>query len=1074
MALVALAAFLLVPSALAGTVTNDRPLLFAFDGADSSIGPLSAPSAIALDEATGAVYVNNMAGSGKGPGLFDAQRVVCKFNAEGEAQNFTAGSSAGKSCLDGKDVPGEAFGVAGDFAEVTYTADVAVDNSGGAGGLGEGEQGRLYLSEQEGPIHAFAPDGAHLWTLPRATARPCGIAVDAEGHLWVGNGAGSGEARFEALEFDNHGSPPAQIGSIAMTNSTKRPCRLAIDLSGKNLYAGLAPELPSGVDKYVEGKYHSSFSAGYRFDVTIDQSQLAGHIMMSDGESFEEYKPCVEPLCPGIQVAGSPFGRDLIGTARGIAYNPTLDWVYISDLASDTVKVFGPLTSGTVPDVTSEETEPVGLHTATAKGTINPLGLPNSYHFEWKPGTGASWGAAESSPRQSIEPSDSSPHPVSFTITEYKGKALRSNTTYQVRLVATNTENDLDAYSGADTFTTLVPPPPVVEDCATSALSTEAAHLECDVDPEEEEVTWKVLASAQTAASQAECEALSEGQFQVVKEGTIPPEEPGSVEIEADLSGLLAAQTYCVRVIATNPGGSGKEDLTFTTLAIPPSEAAAAFAAPRTDTSARINARVNPNGETDLSYRFELSEDGATWTPLPIRTSTADAREPILVAEELTGLMPDTEYHYRFQAENEAGQAPSLGTVRTFTTRTSAEVQAAESLPGCPNADVRAAQQTEYLGSCRAVELVNNPDKGNQSPFVAGPFGSSPVISADGEKVLWSVPAGAPEGPNGTEPQFLAERGPGGWRSESVNPPVEEQVGGGELRYRLGAVTPDFRAFVFAVGLSTGLASPAAPTMVRVREGGQDVLKSYEADPPNNIYEESIEVSEDGEHVLFLDGKTKQLEDIGAARVGPPAVGAEVVSLMPNDLPSACGLDAFGGESFVLGAMHQPGYRWAAASDASRVYFRAPANGDCGGLYRLWVRDREAGTTEAGTTVEIDAGALGESPEFIRATPDGRSAYFLTLSDLDPEDTDGDLSGPERDVYRWEEEAGESSCLTCVLADANLAGAPAGGVAAVLGLRGLLPPLFPVEREIGGRRNAGQHEHLCAERGRDRAGGERR
>jgi hypothetical protein len=1002
-------ALLLASTASAGTVTNERPMLFSFGGADSSIGRLTGVLSIAADEATGDVYAINAVGDEGGPtgygaqaGELDDERVVCKFNEVGEAQDFTAGESAGRSCLDGRETPGGAFGVEGFFVSGSTVADIAVDNSGGAGG----EQGRLYVSEEGGPVHAFRPDGTYLWTLSLpVTESTCGIAVDREGHLWVGSGA-----RQEVVEFAATGSPPAQIKSIPITNSTKQACRLAVDRSGKNLFVGLSPGLPSGLDKYVEGKYDSSSTTGYRPDVTIDQSKEDGHFFDAGGTAFAEHESCKLPHCFGSETAGSPFGGDLIGSAGGIAYNPTEDRVYVSDRASSSVKVFGPVTSGTVPDVDCQTSEPVTLHSITAHCTINPLGLPNTYHFEWKEGTGANWGAAESSATQSIEPTDGNSHAVSLTITEYKGKQLRSNTTFQVRLVGTNAANDLSAYSNADSPSTPVPPSAEVTECTTSAITTGSAHLACTIDPKEEEVEWRILARPVSGGTPAECEALAEGEFNSVASGTIPPDEPGLVEVGEDLTELEPAQLYCVRASAVNTGGGGQKDLSFRTLAVAPSEAGAAFAAPRTDTSARINARVNPHGE-DLKYRFEWSEDGSNWSVLPIRESTIPAREPIVVADQMSGLEPGATYHYRLGlAENQAGSVASLGEERTFRTRTGAEVEAA-SPASCPNEEVRAEQHAAYLGSCRGIELVSEPDKGNQSANANGPgindYTSSP-ISSDGEKVLWSVAAGAPGASTGTEASFLASRSASGWSSASVVPPAAEQVGGGEFAYLLNAASPGFGSFLFSVRYPTKLSRPALGSAVRIRSGVQDVLKSYTVQAPNVIAEESVDMSDDGAHVLALDPETKQLEDIGSARVGPPEVKGEVVSIMPGGSPSGCGLDVAEGRSFpgLLGSgIGHPGDHWIATDDASRVYFRTRADGACGGPFGLYVRNREAGKT----TLVDPAG-----PEFITASPDGHRAYFATRSSLDP--ADGDPGSA--DLYLWDEDAGkggESSCLTCLV-----------------------------------------------------------
>src|SRR6266516_1405016 len=376
-----------VSPALAGTVTNDRPLLFSFDGSDSSIGPFTYTGAVATDEVSGDVYVINLAGEGKGEGPEQepAKRVVCKFDAEGKAQAFSA---TGKSCLDPRETAmGHAFGVEGFFGTGSFTADVAVDNSGGSGGPGEGEQGRLYVSEEDGPIHAFAPSGAYLWTLPRTTARPCGIAVDAAGHLWVGNGFDIGEAGEKVLEFDTTGAgppPSTPIGGFKTTQGGE-PCRLAIDKNGQDTYVGVRGNSRRAIDKYVAGVYDSTLANDESVDLTIDQSKLSGHVFALSGDTFAEYEPCETPNCPGTAVAGSPFGGDLLSRVRrGIAYNPTKDWVYVSDLESETVKVFGPVTSGAVPDVTTGETGEITQNEATAHGTINPQGLPNAYRFEYR------------------------------------------------------------------------------------------------------------------------------------------------------------------------------------------------------------------------------------------------------------------------------------------------------------------------------------------------------------------------------------------------------------------------------------------------------------------------------------------------------------------------------------------------------------------------------------------------------------------------------------------------------------------------------------------------------------------
>src|SRR5689334_11544285 len=68
----------------------------------------------------------------------------------------------------------------------------------------------------------------------------------------------------------------------------------------------------------------------------------------------------------------------------------------------------------------------------------------------------------------------------------------------------------------------------------------------------------------------------------------------------------------------------------------------------------------------------------------------------------------------------------------------------------CPNEAVRSFQHSDvYLGECRALELVNNPDKGNQNALAQGTEMGDPPLTPDGGTALWSVTGGAPGGPSG-------------------------------------------------------------------------------------------------------------------------------------------------------------------------------------------------------------------------------------------------------------------------------------------------------------------------------------
>ncbi len=507
------------------------------------------------------------------------------------------------------------------------------------------------------------------------------------------------------------------------------------------------------------------------------------------------------------------------------------------------------------------------------------------------------------------------------------------------------------------------------------------------------------------------------------EDGKVPIGEPGTVDIAAELTGLLPAQTYCVRVTAANSAGPAQPaNEAFTTLAVAPTEAETAYAAPRTDTTARLNARVNPEGEAPLTYQFEYSEDGTHWTVLPERVSTFASGEQIVIADELEHLTPDTTYHYRLGLvknegkEGSGGEVPqgSLGEEKTFTTRTKAEAEAAGP-SSCPNEGVRTAQKTTYLGFCRAIELVNNPDKGNQSVLSLSPqpaFGGR-EISPAGDRAVWAVKGGAPGSTSGVQSLFLARRsGPGacpagstteqsetGWCSTSVIPPASKQLGGGSLTYEMEGPSPDLRTlwgFADASGTQGIHKTPWTPIRFDGL-GGEHVFPTIgEGRAPGGLAGES----EDGNHVLVNRHATESgpegLEDFGT---DPP----QLISVMPDGSPAACGGTARG-----------------ISAEGARVYFvakpnkPAPNQGQCEGAapQGLYLRDREA----EGTTL-IDPAIEGT-----RTTRDGRHAYFLTKSAcrkwaqsaptacdvLEPADANGAL-----DLYRFDQQTGESSCLTC-------------------------------------------------------------
>jgi hypothetical protein len=918
--------------AVAGT-TSGRQFLFSFDGSDAGAGHFTRVESIDVDQASGAVYVASE---------FEGKPGIAKFHPDGTAWNFSA---TGTPVLFGTGIQ--------TFENGLY---VAVDNTGGP------NDGRIIVGENaNNHLYAFAPSGSLLWsTFSGASGGMTDVAVDSSGHPWVNN-ISSG-----LYEFANTGSPPEQIAHESPSGALT--FRLEFDASGNGYTAFNSIERYAGGDFSLPPTVFDSDAAGSY----ADPSSTSGHIF-TVGATAEEYESGGSPI-------GS-FGEGYYdspgyGAAEGIlAYNSNLDRVYIGQIGfrfeNSVVEAFGPsLPSGTVPDATVEAVTETSVSHATVHGKVNPRGVPNAYRFEWKPGAESSWATAKSSPPVSL-PEDGVEHAVEYQIT-----ALSGNTPYEARLVTENTEKGLDGFSTSEEFTTPPPAAPPAPSIDAITATTTTAHINGTIDPQGDATTWRLQTSTDP-------ECLTGFTSGVIH--TIPSEAPGTVDIEEALSGLLPDAHYCVRIEAENSAGSATSAVSeFTTDVVRP-DVVTAFAAPRTETTARINARVNAEG-APLTYHFEYSDNaGSSWVVRPTHEDSSGSRDQFVVSDELTGLIPGKDYLYRVEAENSAGEAAPQGEIKEFTTRASGEM----ALPG------------------RGIELVNNPDKGNQN-VAAGAIslnGSGIVFrngaqsfASDGNRAFWTAASGIPGGTAGVGNPFVATRTATGWHSENLLPPGGELEGGGDVSFTPVAATNDLSKFILTSGAVIQV--PTWHEVMRIDLDHHQERLSYQ---PNAGNEGNVDggletdTTTDLEHVVGLDNKTGQIVDAGA---GTP----EVVSLMPDGNPAPCGVPAEGHGFF--GDL-SPGKHWIATTDASRVFFLTP-DGACSGNRSLFVRNRDAGVT-----VEIAAGTSADV-QFVRASPDGQTAIFLSKDPLVGEDANSDY-----DIYRWREGQG-ITCLTCVVADAQL------------------------------------------------------
>jgi hypothetical protein len=261
---------------------------------------------------------------------------------------------------------------------------------------------------------------------------------------------------------------------------------------------------------------------------------------------------------------------------------------------------------------------------------------------------------------------------------------------------------------------------------------------------------------------------------------TTPCEAPDAAEIPADsnphavharIAGLNPGTTYHFRLVAINASGEERGgDKALTTLGpVIANESVSQISG----TGARVAAQINPQGEETTFEAEYLSQAefeaggnsfaNATVVPsIPREAGSGTEAQEFL--QQLTGLEPDTTYHFLFVATN--GAATSHGENLTFTTL---------------------AATSGALPDERAYELVSPPRKAGEV-FPPESFsglggtcreclpgennGMMPMQSApDGEAVVFE---GQPFGENlaAGPNEYLANRGSGGWSTQSLSEPL--------------------------------------------------------------------------------------------------------------------------------------------------------------------------------------------------------------------------------------------------------------------------------------------------------------
>lgn len=622
---------------------------------------------VAVDPASGAVYV---AGSEAGSGA------VTKFSSGGAFEDQINISSfpaekAGKSVLSAGFIPA---GVAVSSSGQLYVADSTnrmIDRFGPAG---------VYETQFRDDYEVQLPE-----VLFRTTG---GMAIDkTSGDVYINEGEKEYDGTNEILSFGSEGEP------------------VTISSCSNNVVAGSESDVARAV--------------------AVDPADGALVIgkSMESGFAIGRYSvPCsTEPVFFGNEESGLYFpgfeGSHSIAVS-GVA--PAKHEVYAVS-GNGVVNTFRPV--GPVGAVTGAFGK-ITPGTAELCGTVNPGSntLTASYQFLY--GKSNLYGLR--APAVPVSIGTGTEEKEVCTVVE----GLQSGETYHYRLLA---EDEEGAATGVDqTFTTA---------SAFNEITTGGA----------EEVT---VSSAKLTGSLAPDGFDAHYYFQygtspgaLIATSPIPPVDAGNggsgcmppggplcnpVAAQTRITGLTSSTTYYYRIAATNAYGTAYgEERSLTTLVAPPIVDGQSVSAVQ-QTTAVVDALVNPNNPTGAlatGFHVQYGTSTAYGASMPVPDALLNSRfGDVKVGVQLTGLQPNTTYHYRIVATNPTA-TPVFGPDQIFTTLpVMLPVLNAVSMSEVSQNDVGLASTVDPQGVQTFYEFDLGVDTSyGTSVFGNAGFGSEPV-----------------------------------------------------------------------------------------------------------------------------------------------------------------------------------------------------------------------------------------------------------------------------------------------------------------------------------------------------------
>lgn len=620
-------------------------------------GTLSTPEGLTVDQTTGDLYVVE-----HGTGCV-ARYHGDRGGAEALQPHVFPATGTNKVCgFDFRFADYDGYPVA--------NSQVGIDNSSTA------TEGNFYINspglEASDPAatYGFDVDGnlqteikARTSEEERSYAYPCGVAVDADGNVYVNE-------RYAGIQKYAHNDPVTEADYTETLGGTGTACSFTFDSKGVLRAFQLAGTIdrPSDDDLYFTRSPYSGEGPFIRATA-------------SDGTFFEE------------------VGPSEITDTHGVAIDETNGTLYVSDTPNGRVAVYrgSPAyrvdidLSGTGLGAVSASEGP--LQDCGDEGTCSAYYLPSSFALEATPQPHSKvdgWTGCDE-----VNPAGDE---CTVEVTSGDREVTATFTRLQQQVTASTAGSGSGVVSSAD-------PLGAIQNCGDGGTCSgpydEGSAVELTAAPTGHSTFtgWSGACSNQTGP----CEVVVEGSPTVTAHFTaqhpvsVKKAGTGAGSVVSEPSGLdcggvcvgFFTDGQMVSLSAISSGhstfvgwsgegcsgtgtcvveaGGATKNVTATFAHDPPSAVTGAGATFIGQHVATVSGTVNPNGATVTSCLIEYGTGAAYGLQIPCAPSAVGAgTAPVPIGANLTGLLPGTTYHFRLSVTSSGGI--SLGADRTFRT----------------------------------------------------------------------------------------------------------------------------------------------------------------------------------------------------------------------------------------------------------------------------------------------------------------------------------------------------------------------------------------------------------------------